>query len=160
MTREWYHGGVLAKDVKPYRCRLCRRKTSQTLRTMHEDRICPWCAVDLGRRICEGLDAGPSGNFFYSREEEAEYNMRRNPSRIPPATRAAVFARDGKVCGHCGSTERPVLDHRLPASRGGLPVESNLWVLCHECNTSKKAKTVEEWLAVGGRINRHLGRAA
>lgn len=118
---------------------------------MTEDRICPWCAIEVGKRICEGLGETPPSNMFYCRKEELNYRMQKNPALIPLETRRAVFARDGRVCGHCGSTERLVLDHRMPASRGGLPVESNLWVLCHACNVSKKAKTVEEWLAKGGR---------
>ncbi len=65
--------------------------------------------------------------------------------------RAFVFKRDNYTCNHCGSTDQPHVDHKLPASRGGLPVIENLWVLCRLCNSHKRTSTVEEWLAKGGR---------
>lgn len=37
------------------------------------------------------------------------------------------------------------VDHKMPLSRGGSNWPSNLQLLCARCNTSKGAKTMEEW---------------
>lgn len=37
------------------------------------------------------------------------------------------------------------LDHVFPRSRGGIDHPDNLAAACKRCNTSKGAKTVEEW---------------
>jgi len=64
--------------------------------------------------------------------------------------RAAVFARDGYRCAYCGvETAEPHCDHVLPLSRGGSNSADNLATACGACNTSKGAKTLEEWR--GGR---------
>jgi 5-methylcytosine-specific restriction endonuclease McrA len=38
------------------------------------------------------------------------------------------------------------LDHVHPLSRGGEDVESNIIPACAECNLSKGAKTLAEWV--------------
>ena len=45
------------------------------------------------------------------------------------------------------SPERYELDHIVPRSRGGTNRVSNLVVACHECNTGKGNKQVEDFLA-------------
>ncbi len=149
--RVWSHGGASAHWTNPYKCRLCRKKTWQSLRGLDADRICPWCAVEVGKRTCEALGEIPPGNFFYRREDAVMYSMLQCPDRIGSDVRKAVLKRDNYTCNHCGSTDQPHVDHKLPASRGGLPVIENLWVLCRLCNSHKRTSTVEEWLAKGGR---------
>lgn len=61
--------------------------------------------------------------------------------------RAAIFARDGGVCRVCGSARRLALDHIVPLARGGGNGPENLQTLCRSCNSSKGAKTQEEWEA-------------
>ena len=55
--------------------------------------------------------------------------------------RARIMARDGGACQECGSTDRPHLDHIVPRSRGGSSEDSNLQILCANCNTKKGART-------------------
>ena len=55
-------------------------------------------------------------------------------------TRERIFARDGRTCTKCGSTENLQLDHIIPVIKGGMDNDENLQVLCRACNSSKSAK--------------------
>jgi uncharacterized protein YdaU (DUF1376 family) len=58
-----------------------------------------------------------------------------------------VLERDGYKCAYCGSMGVNLqLDHVIPRSRGGADDPSNLSACCKPCNTSKGAKTPEEWI--------------
>lgn len=71
---------------------------------------------------------------------------------LPNATRKAVLKRDGSVCGYCGDTAGPFeIDHVTPRKMGGTNDHDNLKVACRDCNRSKRAKSVEEWLAENAR---------
>lgn len=58
-----------------------------------------------------------------------------------------VFARDGYACVYCGSPLNLTLDHIIPQSRGGSHEPVNLCTCCRSCNSSKGARTPEEWMA-------------
>lgn len=63
----------------------------------------------------------------------------------------------GAACPFCGVTmnrdkgwnspQAPSRDHRIPESRGGLDVVSNIVVVCRGCNEEKGSLTVEEFTA-------------
>ena len=64
---------------------------------------------------------------------------------IPPALRAAVYARDGEQCRYCRASQRWQiarfhLDHVMPASRGGPTTIDNLALQCPHCSVAKLAK--------------------
>lgn len=62
--------------------------------------------------------------------------------------RSAVVQRDGEGCRYCGaSNDDMTLDHVIPRSRGGPDDISNLALACRPCNSSKGARTPQEWLA-------------
>lgn len=64
------------------------------------------------------------------------------------ALRGQVFERDGYVCTYCGdATEEPHCDHVRPLSKGGPNTIDNLTTACPTCNSSKGARSLEEWLA-------------
>lgn len=56
---------------------------------------------------------------------------------ISPATRAAVYARDGGACRHCGTTQNLSVDHIIAWSKGGAHDLSNFQTLCRPCNSRK-----------------------
>lgn len=56
-----------------------------------------------------------------------------------------IYTRDDYKCVYCGSTEDLTLDHIIPLSRGGNNDASNLATACRSCNSSKGAKTLQEW---------------
>jgi hypothetical protein len=63
-----------------------------------------------------------------------------------PATRLAVYLRDGLACCYCGATieggAKLTLDHLVPHTKGGSNAPSNLVTSCHKCNSSRGARTV------------------
>lgn len=62
--------------------------------------------------------------------------------------RRQIYDRDGRVCSYCGDTSGPFqIDHVFPLALGGDNSLGNLVVACRSCNSSKRAKTVEEWRA-------------
>jgi uncharacterized protein YihD (DUF1040 family) len=57
-----------------------------------------------------------------------------------------VFSRDEFKCVYCGSRENLTLDHVIPQSKDGSHDPENLATCCSSCNSSKGAKSLEEWL--------------
>lgn len=63
-------------------------------------------------------------------------------------TQRAVSIREGTYCTYCGSEDGPFeFDHIFPVSRGGSNDASNLTLACRSCNSSKRDKTLKEWMA-------------
>lgn len=60
--------------------------------------------------------------------------------KIPNRIRQHIFERDGKICLHCGASERLSVDHIKPESKGGTMNFSNLQTLCVSCNSKKGSK--------------------
>lgn len=51
-------------------------------------------------------------------------------------------------CAYCGEyAERMTIDHVVPLSRGGTHTIENIVAACGPCNSSKGAKSLEEWMA-------------
>jgi 5-methylcytosine-specific restriction endonuclease McrA len=66
-------------------------------------------------------------------------------TRATPYSRSDVFARWGGQCCYCNAPAEH-LDHVTPLSRGGRDVLSNVVPACADCNLSKGALTLAEWL--------------
>jgi 5-methylcytosine-specific restriction endonuclease McrA len=73
------------------------------------------------------------------------HGMRRR-STVYRKHREFVFARDGYECVYCGAKDKLTLDHVIPDSRGGSHTPENLATCCSTCNSSKHARTPQEWL--------------
>ena len=59
---------------------------------------------------------------------------------IPSKLRFQILRRDKYVCQYCGACGPNVeleVDHKIPASKGGKTIESNLVTSCIECNRGK-----------------------
>lgn len=77
-------------------------------------------------------------------------------------TVVALRKRDGDNCTYCKqpmlfkaqarehgiNPMRASIEHIVPLSRGGEHTFANTALACHRCNTSKNAKTVDEWEAL------------
>lgn len=73
------------------------------------------------------------------------------PPRLvgPPTTSAReVFERDAYRCVACRGWHDLTVDHIMPSSRGGSDDPANLQTLCRRCNSSKGARTMDEWEGV------------
>lgn len=80
-----------------------------------------------------------------------------DPDIVPPRPepeewrriRQAVFVRDRHICQYCGrKSERLECDHIVPISKGGSNTMDNLITACFDCNRSKRAHTLEEWIVI------------
>jgi len=60
--------------------------------------------------------------------------------------RQKILRRDNFTCQLCGAKAPDVrveVDHKVPYSKGGETVESNLWTLCWECNHGKSNNYID-----------------
>lgn len=69
------------------------------------------------------------------------------PRRAPTLTNAALYKRDGGICGYCGkklSHADATRDHIIPTSRGGKNVWTNVILCCKHHNHVKADRLPEE----------------
>jgi hypothetical protein len=61
-------------------------------------------------------------------------------ANVTSGMKKKIFLRDGKKCRYCGDemADHYIIEHVVPASRGGKAVESNLVVSCAKCNSKKR----------------------
>lgn len=64
--------------------------------------------------------------------------------------RDLILQRDGWTCHYCGD-RATTADHLIPKARGGLSVPENLTACCVPCNSAKRDRTHDEFVADGGR---------
>ncbi len=58
-----------------------------------------------------------------------------------------VCKRYADTCIYCGSVDKITIEHLQPVSKGGTNEASNLAPACLSCNSSKRDKTYEEFMA-------------
>lgn len=74
-----------------------------------------------------------------------------DPYRRPQNYRYTLYWKQERKCNGCKEIfvfRDMTLDHILPRSRGGTDDPKNLQLLCKPCNSSKGARTPEEWCQV------------
>jgi len=59
----------------------------------------------------------------------------------------AILEAAGRACIYCGSRKQITQDHLTPIARGGNHTAENVAPACLSCNSSKGAKTAEEFLS-------------
>lgn len=98
----------------------------------------PMCFKSINAdRVYQNIDISANEYFWfnskeYRRIQACEYTSNK-------LIRKTIFARDGKICSHCGATTKLCLDHIVPVSKGGVDTLENLQVLCKTCNSKKGA---------------------
>lgn len=108
-------------------------------------------------RVRALLDAGQQINGTIRRELAQEFNCTASAIKadvlaltlqttatihIAAGMRRKIYARDGRICQYCGTTEATcyIIEHVLPAAQGGVARPYNLTVACQVCNTRKRGK--------------------
>lgn len=59
----------------------------------------------------------------------------------------AILAEHNGHCHYCSKKAKLTLDHVIPLSKGGKHSKDNVVPACGHCNSSKGAKTQEQWAA-------------
>jgi len=90
------------------------------------------------------------------REQEHRYRARKNGAAVGPVNEAAVYELYNRTCVYCGATQNLTLDHVVALADGGTDCQDNLVVACRRCNSSKRAKSLEDWLQTQPRANAWL----
>jgi len=67
-------------------------------------------------------------------------------SNLTAAEWATIRAMQSGACAYCLRVAPLTMDHVLPLSRGGSNTMANVVGACRGCNSSKKARTIEEWI--------------
>ncbi|KAL9251590.1 hypothetical protein AKJ16_DCAP10899 [Drosera capensis] len=88
----------------------------------------------------------PSGSFNIPAVLRVPYILQAVKKRQAGNTlsRRGVFRRDGYICQYCFSDKDLMVDHVIPASRGGRWTWENFVTACSSCNSRKGHKTLEE----------------
>lgn len=125
-------------------------RLADAMQTVIGTKPCRWCDGPVTPSIAIASDGSVSWKhkaFCSAPCRKGTFVGKRRP--LPKKTRAAVFARDGRICKRCGWTEwapgeappgvwrQLEIDHVYPVARGGTDDLDNLQVLCSRCNQQK-----------------------
>jgi hypothetical protein len=100
------------------------------------------------------VKVGPDEIFHLLTKEQVERNRAHRAFGRRVENKIAVLLRDGDQCRYCAQTVDPddrkggrgrTWDHPDPE------VHDDIVVACRRCNSSKNKRTVQEWVADGGR---------
>jgi 5-methylcytosine-specific restriction endonuclease McrA len=144
-----------AKQYRKENAEIVRAKAREAWRTKPERRkanklsACKRYAEDAGIRERKRLYE--QANYCQERAKVKNNNRRAMihdaGGKISKTTLARLRKKQHDLCVFCEAdiSIRSDLDHILALSRGGINEESNLQLLCPSCNSSKSAKTMEEY---------------
>lgn len=76
-----------------------------------------------------------------NREEQRKHRFGRDKETI-----ALIKRLRNNPCVYCGASPPSTIDHIIPVSKGGTHDLHNLTSACQSCNSSKNAKSLEEFL--------------
>jgi len=85
----------------------------------------------------------------YSPASKKHISQERIKARKLKKTRWWLDQINRGICAYCEESfdpEQLTMDHKVPVSKGGRSVKSNVAVACKTCNTNKKAKTTVDLL--------------
>lgn len=97
---------------------------------------------------------------FFSAEGFTETEESRRQTRsIPRDLVIRIVRRDDSTCQICSKKlldKNIEIDHIIPLSKGGATIESNLRVLCFDCNRKKNRKMPNDFLNEGSILKNRL----
>ena len=74
------------------------------------------------------------------------YRARKNNVILGEVDEALVYNLYDHRCFYCGSADNLTIDHIIPLNGGGAHCQDNLVPACSKCNSSKRDKSLLEWL--------------
>jgi len=83
---------------------------------------------------------------FRQERRQHTHSRKRNTEPIPPEVQDAALATTNGRCKYCGMPASG-FDHIIPVSKGGDAGPDNIVPACTSCNSSKKDRNLDEWLA-------------
>jgi 5-methylcytosine-specific restriction endonuclease McrA len=83
-------------------------------------------------------------DYRYRRRSRA--SRRRHVAAVPPSGEELIAEHFGGRCAYCAKPA-DTYDHIVPVSRGGVTDIYNIVPACRSCNSKKKDKDPDEWLA-------------
>ena len=94
---------------------------------------------EKAQQVMEAVTAQEKRVQKLSKLSSLENRMSKAAKRqtISDEVRMFVWQRDKGRCVQCGSNEKLVFDHIIPAAKGGSNTERNLQLLCELCNRTK-----------------------
>lgn len=147
------------------RCRGCNARPAnpnspgvldRRRRLAEGQRWCRWCrkwlpASDVRQGACKPCHAREARRRYA--EDEAYRAERRQHARsrkrgigpIPTEGQEAILETFDGRCAYCNAAAT-TFDHIIPVSHGGRTVPWNLIPACASCNSSKRCKTIDEFL--------------
>ena len=97
--------------------------------------------TNKGEKIISFLNGKVNEPNALFKVSDKKYNSKVRTRKIKGSIRQNVLMRDNYTCQICGATVKDgaklEIDHIIPFSKGGNNNESNLQVLCRQCNREK-----------------------
>ena len=105
------------------------------------------CETYLERMHLRLLVAGACEEAHSALDEAwDEYTHKKQREGLSLKQRFNIFKRDNYCCQICGRNVRDgvklEVDHKIPVSKGGKSILSNLWTLCFDCNRGKRTEAL------------------
>jgi hypothetical protein len=158
-NRQWYASNAERwreirrknRENNPELHRAQRRRSYERHAEAHREKARLWRLNNLERARAR------SKAWFQNPENYRPINHRRRALKRAAAGKftkkdiQALLIVQACLCAgpHCRTdiSDGYTIDHVMPLSRGGSNWPDNLQLLCASCNSSKRDKTMEEWLA-------------
>jgi len=164
-----YHKDKAGTDGYRAQCKPCR---SEYMQGYHQENLVERRAYIQNRRDSMPEHVRALDRARYERDKEkrialATESVHVRRARMKAAeydrgiTVLALRKRHGDGCCYCGveldfkpgkrgaiNPKRASIEHLLPISKGGSHTWENTTLACHGCNTSKNAKTLDEWTPI------------
>ena len=99
----------------------------------------PLSQEEKAQQVMEAVTTQEKRVQKFSKLSLLENRMSKAAKRQPISdeVRMFVWQRDKGRCVQCGSNEKLVFDHIIPAAKGGSNTQPNLQLLCELCNRTK-----------------------
>jgi 5-methylcytosine-specific restriction endonuclease McrA len=134
-----------------------------------------WRAANIEALRAHDRERSRLGYLSGKKQEYLREWRRRNPDKARAYLRASFHKRRASVgsdsftaaewlalkrryegcCAYCGLRALLTVDHRIPLSRGGKNLISNILPACRTCNSRKHNRTEDEYRALLRAENRH-----